>query len=153
MESTSNKILAGTRLAINEHGRSSGRHRLHKFQDTVQRLARADDLIKLSYGTNLVLKIKLFLSEFVREFRYLAVGQRVFYSNRYLTRNLNQKVDIIFREGTRLQTREPQYAQHSSTANQWQPTGRLKTLTLEVFFITSSTRPDAQSHRRSRPQA
>src|SRR5260370_34896590 len=118
MDGASDQFLTGTCLAANKHGGICRRHCRHKFQDAVQRLALADNLLKISFSMNLVLKVKLFLSEFVRKLRYLAVGQGVFHCNRHLTRNLHEKVDINPEEGSFLKPGKLQNAQRPIMADQ-----------------------------------
>src|SRR5260370_20957330 len=118
MDGASDQFLSRTRLAANKHGGRCWRPRLHELKDAVQRLALAYDLLKISLGTNLVLKVKLFLSEFVREFRYLAVGQCVFHCNSHLTRNLHEKVDITLGERSCRKPGESQNAQPPIVADQ-----------------------------------
>ena len=106
MNGTGNQFLTCTRLAEDKDGRVGWCHCLHKFQNPVQGLTFADDLLKISFAANLVLQIELLLCELVAELGYLAIGQRVFHCNRYLRCNLRQKVDILLREANCLQSRE-----------------------------------------------
>src|ERR1700751_3877699 len=106
MNGTCDQFLTCTRLTEDKDGRVGWRHCLHQFQKPVQRLTLADDLLKIGFAANLVFEIKLLLCELVAELGYLAIGQRVFHCNRYLSCNLHQKVDVLLREGNRLQSRE-----------------------------------------------
>src|SRR5438105_891867 len=60
MDSTRNQLFSGTRFTINQHGGICRRHSLNLPQDTTEYGALADDLFKVSFGTDLVFEIKLF---------------------------------------------------------------------------------------------
>src|SRR6266478_4231785 len=61
------QFLSCTCVAINQHGGIGRSDCFHKPEDAAQLRALAHDLLKISLGANLVLKIKLFLGELVGE--------------------------------------------------------------------------------------
>src|SRR5258708_13795025 len=140
MDGASDQFLSGTRLAPNKHGGRCWRKSLHELKDAVQRLALADNLLKISLGTNLVLKVKLFLSEFVREFRYLPIGECVFNGNGYLVRDLSQEIDVFFAIGIVLSPTDSQDAGCKISAQQGQHAGRFELRCKEKVFPCSGLR-------------
>src|SRR5436853_3813741 len=95
MDSTRNQLFSGTRFTINQHGGICRRHSLNLPQDTTEYGALADDLFKVSFGTDLVFEIKLFLSEVVLELSDLAVRERVLHGDGHLVCDLHQYLNII----------------------------------------------------------
>src|SRR5688572_2795419 len=95
----SDQFLAGSGFPENQNGGVGCSDVFDLLQDSPQRLALADDLIEVELGSNLVFEVELFLGQLVLQFADLLKGQRIFYSNRDLNRNLDQEVQIGLGEG------------------------------------------------------
>src|ERR1700760_849216 len=99
VDGTRDQLLAAAGLAINENGGISRCHRLDLAQDPPENRAVADDLLKIQLAADLVLKVEIFLSEFIGELRNSAVRQRVVDGNGHLPGDLQQKLNIMLGEG------------------------------------------------------
>src|SRR5207245_2919060 len=57
VDRASDEFLAGTSLALNQHGGVGRRDSFHLLQNTLQRCALPDDLFEVGFGSDLVLQV------------------------------------------------------------------------------------------------
>src|SRR5665213_2017750 len=65
MYGASDQLLAGARFALDEDRRIRGSDGLHLLQQRLQRAAFADNLLKVVFGPDFILEVKLFFGELV----------------------------------------------------------------------------------------
>ena len=71
------QLLAGARLAADQHRRAGGRHRLHQLQHLPERGRLADDVVEVVRGADLLLEVDVLRRELVPQLDDLLKCQRV----------------------------------------------------------------------------
>ncbi len=85
MNCARDQFLACARFSVDEHRRVCWRDGFHVLQNFAQRRTVSDDLCEIHFRADFIFQIELFLGELLFEFRNLAVRQRVFDCDRYLS--------------------------------------------------------------------
>ncbi len=79
------QFFARARFSVDGHRRACWRDAFHVLENFAQRCAVSDDLCEIHFRADFILQIELFLGELLFEFGNLAVRQRVFNCDRYLS--------------------------------------------------------------------
>ena len=89
------ELLARTGFAQDKNRRTGRGDDLDLLQDPLESGAVAHNLLEVELGTHLILKIQLFLRQFVLQLGDLLIRQRVLYGNRHLLCHLAQQIYIV----------------------------------------------------------
>ena len=95
---TGDQLLAGARLAADEHGRVRRRDRLHLVQHAFQRRGLTDDVLEVVLGADLVLEVDLLRGELVLELGDLLERERVLDREGDLARSGDQELRVAIGE-------------------------------------------------------
>src|SRR5262245_5326486 len=95
VKGASDQLLSSTRLAADEHCRTSRRNNLDLLQHPAQRGALADDLREVVFGANLLFQVEFLLGQPIFQFGDFPVGLRVFHSDRDLFRDFAKQLDVL----------------------------------------------------------
>src|ERR1700724_643057 len=95
VQGAGNQLLACARLSVDENCRVGGCDDLDLLQNTLQRLAVSDDVLKMKLIADLGFQIDVLSHKPVFELRYLSVSHGVLDSKRDLIRNRTEKGEIL----------------------------------------------------------
>jgi len=124
VDCASQELLAGPRLAQQQHGALSRRDRLDLLQHTSERRALADDFLEVVLAQNLLLEIHLFVSKAILQCRDFVERLRVFDRDSDLGADLNKQVEIGLREPGLQVRRHHQHTQRAMRRQQRDDTCR-----------------------------
>src|ERR1700755_2631794 len=122
---------------MNENGGVCRGDRLDLAQDPPENRAVADDLLKVQLAADLVLKVEIFLSQFIGELRNSAVRQCVVDGDGNLASDLQQKLNIALGEGVFAKPGNGEYTEHPIAANERKQAERSKTFS-ESRFVSGN---------------
>src|SRR5262245_43117319 len=95
VKGASDQLLSSTRLAADEHRRTSRCNNLDLLQHPAQRGALANDLREVVFGASLLYQVEIFLGQPIFQVGDFPVGLRVFNGDGDLLRDFTEQLNVL----------------------------------------------------------
>jgi len=128
------QLLSAASLAVYKNCGIGGSYGFDLPQYPAQNRAIADDFVEAQLASNLVFEIKLFLSELIRKFGDLAIGERIIDRDCDLSGNLKKKLHILFSEGALAEPGDGKDSENSAATRERQQAEGLEAFLKKCFM-------------------
>ncbi len=139
------QLLAGSRLALDQHGGIGRGHRLNLAQHVAQARALAHDVVEAVLDIDLFFEIFLFVGQAVAQLGNLLKGQRIVHRHGHLPGYLDQHLGIVLRICALHAAGHHHGAKGPFAMNERHPDSRLQAHPCEMMHGLERKRPPVNS--------